>query len=226
MFDGHGVGGDDASKFARDNIVHHLKKRLEADNPESLDDLRIMNALKLAFVDTGNSFTPPEDKPICGTTGNVVLQIDDNLWIANLGDSRALLLDPEGKVIQLSEDAKPEADRYKKSIEKRGGEVDLKKKRVSSAAVARDMGGHFAYGAISARPKVVKHRVPPEGWEGYKLVQGCDGLFDVANSDVVGGFVHQSAARKASNAGIAGQLSELAYKAESQDNISVIVTSL
>lgn len=226
VFDGHGDGGDVASGFAKDNIVHHLKKRLEADNPESLDDLRIMNTLKLAFVDTGNSFIPPEGKAECGTTANVVLQIDDNLWTANVGDSRAVLLDPEGRVMQLSEDAKPTDDRYKKAIEKRGGYVDGRGRLNGSARVAGDLGGHFAYGAMSARPKVVKHRVPPEGWEGYKLVQGCDGLFDVANSDVVGGFVHQSAARQASNAAIAGQLAELAYKSDSQDNVSVIVTSL
>lgn len=225
VFDGHGDGGDIASEFAKNNIIHHLKKRLEAGNPESLDDVQIMNALKLAFVDTGNSFTPPEGKPKCGTTGNVVLQIGDDLWIANLGDSRAFLLDPDGKVVQLSEDAKPTDERYKKAIEKRGGEIDYKG-RVSGAAVARDMGGHFAYGAMSGRPKVIKRTLPAESREGFRLVQGCDGLFDVANSDVVGGFVHQSAKRQASNAGIAGQLAELAYKAESMDNVSVVVTSL
>ena len=226
VFDGHGNGGDIASDFARNNLINHLKNRLEDGNPESLTDLQIFNALKLAFVDTGNSFIPPEGKAECGTTANVVLQVGDNLWTANVGDSRAVLLDPEGRVMQLSEDAKPTDDHYKKAIEKRGGYVDERGKVNGRARVAGDLGGHFAYGAMSARPRITKVKLPPEGREGYKLVQGCDGLFDVANSDVVGGFVHQSVARQASNAGVAGQLAELAYKADSQDNVSVIVTSL
>ena len=227
VFDGHGEGGDIASGFVRDNIVQHLKKRLEADNPESLDDLRIMNALKLAFVDTGNSFTPPKGKTECGTTANVVLQIDGNLWTANAGDSRALLLDPEGKVIQLSEDAKPSDGHYKKSIEKRGGYVSKSGRVNHILNVARGIGDHDLSGAISARPKITRQKLPPGGWEGYRLVQACDGLFEVTNSDVAGEFVHSSVTRRfASNAVIAGELVELAYEAGSGDNLSVIVTSL
>ena len=152
------------------------------------------------------------------------LQIEGNLWIANVGDSRALLIDPDGKVIQLSEDAKPTDDRYEASIVKRGGEVSCGRVNLY-LGVARSLGEYNIFG-VSARPKIVKVEEPLSGWEDHKAVQACDGIFEVTNSDIAGEFVHQSLARQASDAAIAGQLVELAYEAGSNDNLSVIVTSL
>ena len=228
VFDGH--GGDAAALHAQNNLVKFLKKRFQEGNPKELDDLRIMNALKLAFVDTSNSYRPPEGQKSSGSTANVVLQIDDNLWTANLGDARTVLVAPDGGVQQLSEDAKPDDETYKNGIEKRGGEVwgFSGVPRVSGgAAVARSMGDHYSYGALSARPKVTKFEKPLAGWAGFKLVQGCDGLFDVATSEAVGKVVQKAVDHEdMTNAAIAGHLAKFAYDADSQDNVSVVVTSL
>ncbi|KEQ15456.1 hypothetical protein GZ77_02080 [Endozoicomonas montiporae] len=229
VFDGH--GGDVAARHAKTNLVRFLKKRLQEGNPRSLDDTRMMNALKLAFVDASNSYKPPADQPISGTTANVVLQVGDDLWTANLGDARAVLIAPDGGVKQLSEDAKPDDKKYQKGIEKRGGEAYQAMSgawRVSGgSAVARSMGDHYSYGAISARPKVTKLTRPAAGWAGFKLVQACDGLFDVATSETVGKVVTNALGKEdMTNAAIAAHLAELAYKAGSQDNVSVTVTSV
>ena len=223
MFDGH--GSNLAAEFARDNIAANLQNRLEEGNPETLTDTQIWNALKLAFVDTSNSFrTPGNVDSRTGTTANLIVQNPGtgDIWVANAGDSRALLVSPEGKTTQLSEDAKPTDEKYQAGITNRGGVVKARKVN-GMVGSARGIGDHGTYGASTARPKVTKYTRPSGGWEGYTLVQACDGLFDVTASKTVGQFVHEARQKNASNAYIASELVNTAYNARSKDNISVMV---
>ncbi|MFK0571539.1 PP2C family serine/threonine-protein phosphatase [Endozoicomonas sp.] len=235
IFDGH--GGSGWSQYASQNMVRHLKRRIEEWNPNGLHDDGIWNALKLALVDldiesplipagqSAESFRYELDKS--GTTANVALRINGDLWIVNLGDSRAILIDNRGRVRQVSEDAEPDDPRYKHSIEKRGGEVlDVRGvPRVNgNLAVARSLGDHSLNGAISARGKVVK--IPAHESTGGKLIQMCDGISEVAfSADIArtvdrqlnqGNPVHVAAARPLAKA----------YQAGSMDNMSVMVTVL
>lgn len=57
-----------------------------------------------------------------GCTANVALVVKDEFIVANVGDTRCLL-SSKGKVIEMSEDHKPELEREKKRIEEAGGEV-------------------------------------------------------------------------------------------------------
>ena len=221
VFDGHGGAG--ASKHAKEHLISHLKKRLEHGNPESLTDKQVWNALKLAFVDTSNTYTGDD-----GTTANVALMINGNLWVANLGDSRAIMVKPTGITEQLSEDASPGDDKYRRGVEKRGQRVQ--NGRVgglfNNVAVARSMGDHVFHGAINARPKITMYPKPEEGWAGHTLVQCCDGVFDVATSEDVGSFVYRRKKAGDSNAVIAGRLVEQAYNSGSGDNLTAMVTPL
>ena len=53
-----------------------------------------------------------------------MLIIDDDVWIANTGDSRAVLSSHSGdKFIQLTEDHKPSEEAEKTRILKAGGQI-------------------------------------------------------------------------------------------------------
>lgn len=229
MFDGHGSAA--AAEFAKENIARNLQKRLEEGNPEKLGDTQIWNALKLAFVDTSNSFRVPEGvNGRTGTTANLVVQNPENgdIWVANAGDSRALLVSPDGDTTQTSEDAKPDNPKFKDPIERRGGKVvGTMPPRVNGIiGSARGIGDHSTYGANTARPKITKYSKPAEGWEGHTLVQACDGVFDVATSDVIGDVVHKMKERGSTHAEIAGQIVAFSYNAGSTDNISAMAIPL
>lgn len=235
IFDGH--GGSAWSSHASQQVIPHLQRRLEEFNPNGLHDEGIWNALKHALVDLDNTLPQvPSGKnandffkglATSGTTANIALRINGDLWVVNLGDSRAILLDQTGHIRQISEDAEPDAPAYRHSIEKRGGNVVYVHgiPRVNEKlAVARALGDHYLNGAISARGKVIK--IPSSECSGGTLIQVCDGITEVAFSKDIaisvqrqlhlGNPVEHAAARPVAKA----------YKAGSMDNMSVMVTRL
>lgn len=235
VFDGHGgrmYARDEAANFARDHFAEKLETRLKEFGEEGLGDTEIWNAIKIACVDLNHSFSLNNDNSEnrkVGTTANLVLNINGDLWVANVGDSRALLVKPGGEVQQLSEDAEPSNEKYEQSIKNRGGVVgeSYGKVRVNGrVATARGIGDHQTLGASSARPKIVKLSKPETGWAGYKLVQVCDGVTDVATSKEIGQLVHNSMEQGDSPAVASAKVVERAYHAGSTDNLTALVTQL
>ena len=216
IFDGH--LGSEMALFAKENIIINLRRRLEEYNREGLSNLGIRNAIKKGFVDLDQSFRGKS-----GSTANVALKIDGDLWIANLGDSRALLVGRDGNVTQLSEDAKPSDPRYAKGIRKRGGEV-LFDRVEGDLDVARSLGDHCYRGVISARPKIT--RFLASEIEGFTLVQGCDGVFDVLSNIDVGRLVVSKMRTRSPLKDVAATVVQAAYEHGSEDNISVLVKPL
>ncbi len=219
VFDGH--GGVEASAHVSSNLAGYLKARLEENQPDTLDDVTVYNALKLAFVDAGNSFIPSAANPTIGTTANVMMEVNGDLWAANSGDSRSFLIKPDGTSIQMTEDAKPTDKKFADRIKARGGDVILNKAN-GIARTAGGVGDHFSYGTIPVRPQISKFPKPKEGWAGFSYVQACDGLYDITNCRTAGNFVHARMKAGDSDAAITGQLVEFAYNAGSDDNISVV----
>ena len=235
IFDGH--GGSGWSQYASQHIARHLEQNLEIWNPDGLNDTGIWNALKIALVDLDNDGpmipTGQPAKPFInelkksGTTANIALRINDDLWVINLGDSRAILIDNRGYTRQISEDAEPGNTRYKHSIEKRGGGV-FKVYGISRVcgvmAVARSLGDHSLNGILSARGKVTK--IPASECSKGILIQVCDGVTEVASSRDIGNTVY-SQLKKGSPVHIAAAKPlAKAYQAGSGDNMTVMVTLL
>src|SRR3989338_8161357 len=78
------------------------------------------------------------DEFYSGCTANVCVLRNDDLFVANLGDTRCVLAH-KGIAVQLSEDHKPSNKEEKQRIEKNGGIVSLG--RVNGAlAVSRAFG--------------------------------------------------------------------------------------
>jgi len=161
-----------------------------------------------------------------GTTATVAILLDGNLWTANVGDSRTILQDASQGTMQLSEDAKPSDPQYLKGIKKRGGEV-FSQRINGILAVGRALGDGNVGPGVSARPKITKIDLS-EIRSGSYLILACDGIYDVASTRQIGGFVHKCTQRiwESSSLSLARDLVFSAYRAGSQDNLSALVVRI
>lgn len=211
--------------FAKKNLVKHLKTRLEEFNRNGLQDVGIWNALKVALVDLSRSYEGNRS----GATANVCLQIGNKVWMANVGDSRAILIKPDGAAVQLTEDQKPFMEKYQRGIEKRGHTVDFDDNFIPridrDLAVARSLGDHNLRGGASPRPKITLYELP-EGSNSCYLLQACDGIWDVASTDQVGQLAFQQIKKGRSLPVTAADIVKAAFQTGSRDNMTVMLRKL
>lgn len=218
VFDGH--GGNEASKYLKEHLRAKLALTLAEFNAKGLSDVNVWNALKMTFVRLNQEFNMGS-----GSTAVVAMILDGKLWTANVGDSRALLVNDE-QIVQLSEDADPADERYQRGIVNRGGFV-IERGPVHRVcgiiAVARAFGDHDLEGAMSARPKITA--IPmKEIKAGSHLMLGCDGIFDVASTRQVGRAIQEH--RAAPEEVLAKNMVYSAFTARSEDNLSGMVIKL
>ncbi len=225
IYDGH--GGANASAFVKENLPQYLTKALEKHNQNGLMDEGIWDALKECFIQLGADYSHDID----GTTATIVMILNDNIWVANVGDSRTILvLDDE--TIQLSEDGNPEIDRYKKKIEKLGGyieEVNGVARVNGNLAVARAIGDKLVKGkegqcCVSSNPKITCYPLS-KAKNGY-LVLACDGLYDVATTNNVGNAINTMKMKGMNTYEMARSLVYSAIENDSKDNVSALVVKL
>lgn len=105
VFDGHGQFGTQCSNFVKDRVVEIL-----ADDPALLDDP--VKAYNSAFLATNSELHNQAeiDDSMSGTTAITVLVVGHTLFVANVGDSRAIIAVKDGNRIvaeDLSRDQTP-----------------------------------------------------------------------------------------------------------------------
>jgi len=221
VFDGH--GGTAASAYVRDNILVYLTKALEDNNKEVLTEEGIFNALKECFKRLDADYKGSD-----GTTATVALILEGHIWVANVGDSRTILV-TEDKIVQASEDAKPSMKRYAKKIEKLGGFV-LADRVNSTLATARAIGDKDILGkkgecCVSPHPKITCYPIK-DFMKGY-LVLASDGLYDVATTNEVGQAIQEMGRANESTRTMSQRLvSNAIIFAHATDNVSVLVVKL
>jgi serine/threonine protein phosphatase PrpC len=230
IFDGH--GGNECSNFVANNIASELKKCLEQFNEKELSDEGIYNAITMTFVDLSHQFNPTNRiegagfNLYAGNTANIALNIDGDLWVANSGDSRAVLVDNKGIIQQLSEDAKPFDSYYYQMITDRYGYVSLDDgiPRINRRlAVGTSLGDHWANGAVSSRPRITKL---PKNDNKLILIQCTDGIFDVATNDELVSRYRSGIEKGLSHSEIAQDILLAAVECQSRDNLTVLIRSL
>ncbi|XVF62722.1 hypothetical protein PTKIN_Ptkin09bG0030900 [Pterospermum kingtungense] len=97
VFDGHGQYGAQCSNFVKDRLVEILSS-----DSTLLDDP--LKAYTDAFLATNSELHDSEiDDTMSGTTAITVLVVGDTLYVANVGDSRAVIAVKDGNQI-LAED--------------------------------------------------------------------------------------------------------------------------
>jgi serine/threonine protein phosphatase PrpC len=160
------------------------------------------------FLEWAHQQSRPEDDFIerSGTCAIIVLIIGDICYVANVGDSRAIMsVDGGEKILLLSKDHKPEDDEETKRVEENGGQIYQNKSYVpdpspeNSSGVQMIVGPHRVFpgrlsvsrtiGDIEAKdvryggnPRCV---VPTPDIKSFKIrpnydfiVIGCDGVFE------------------------------------------------
>eukprot|EP00386_Alphamonas_edax_P009805 GDKI01032106.1.p1 GENE.GDKI01032106.1~~GDKI01032106.1.p1 ORF type:complete len:490 (+),score=124.36 GDKI01032106.1:157-1470(+) len=127
VFDGHGPYGHDISNFCQQHVP-----RLLVQNPDFVTKPK--EALKAAFLEVhkmleNESMKGKFDCSLSGSTGTVILHRskDQKLYVAHVGDSRAVLAQkgPDGKLtaFDLTNDHKPNLEHEKRRIHASGGQV-------------------------------------------------------------------------------------------------------
>ncbi|KAK4855497.1 hypothetical protein QYF36_007980 [Acer negundo] len=97
VFDGHGQFGTQCSTFVQQRLVEILANDLTL-----LDDP--VRAYNSAFVVVNNELHNSEiDDTMSGTTAITVLVIGDKIYVANVGDSRAVIAVKEGNKIEAQD---------------------------------------------------------------------------------------------------------------------------
>ena len=123
-----------------------------------------------------------------GCTAVVLLITPEKYYVANAGDSRCVLYTKENKVIELSEDHKPDNAEEKKRIEQAGGIVA--EGRINGNLNLSRAIGDLEFKSnkdlkpneqlIIAEPDVVEKNFDKS--EKFFLM-GCDGIWELKNAD-------------------------------------------
>ncbi|KAF7089750.1 hypothetical protein CFC21_092637 [Triticum aestivum] len=210
VFDGH--GGSRAAEYLKEHLFENLMK-----HPKFLTDTKL--AISETYQKTDADFLESESSAFRddGSTASTAVLVGGHLYVANVGDSRAVI-SKAGKARALSVDHKPNRSDERKRIENAGGVVIWAGTwRVGGVlAMSRAFGNRLLKPFVVAEPEIQEELI---NGELESLVLASDGLWDaVENEEAVSlaktEDVPESAARK---------LTEIAYSRGSADNITCIV---
>jgi len=210
IFDGHG------GSFVAEECAKYLHKKLR-NALYTISDIK--EAIDFSFTKMDEEFT---SERTCGSTGLMAFITQSTLYIANIGDSRAVLGLTGEKAMRLSIDHKPGLQSEKDRICRIGGMVQ----QISGAwrvngvlAVSRAFGDYALKPYVSSTPYISETVLTSEH---LFLVLACDGLWDVLSDEQVVTIVSQQSTPHEA----AELLRRTAFTRGSDDNISVVVIFL
>ena len=239
LFDGH--SGNECCDFLINNFHKFLIKstHFPEDIVQSLKDA--VEKSETEFLTTVAVSKSNEIQNKSGSCALVTIIADNMCYIANVGDSRAILSSLNGKqMYQITHDHKPNEKKEKRRIHANGGVVykansvyrvipgDLSVSRTIGDAEVKIpfLGGKE--GVVVSTPEIVKFRID----EKYDfLLLGCDGIFDrTENGEIVKEIwstlddknsieetIHEQSGKSVDN------VIKLALKQRSTDNLSAII---
>ncbi|XP_073530609.1 integrin-linked kinase-associated serine/threonine phosphatase 2C isoform X2 [Phyllobates terribilis] len=237
VFDGH--GGSRAARYAAHNLHLNFVKKLPRGDGGSVDKT-IKKSLLDAFKHTDEEFLKQaaSQKPAWkdGTTAICVLVADNVLYIANLGDSKALLcrMNEETQkptVLSLSKEHNPTQYEERMRIQRAGGNV--RDGRVLGVLeVSRSLGdGQYKRCGVISIPDV--KRCPLTDSDRFVLL-ACDGLFKAFTADEAVNFIlshvqdegSQSEDMDARYESACHRLANEAVRRGAADNVTVLVVQI
>nr|XP_055053522.1 integrin-linked kinase-associated serine/threonine phosphatase 2C isoform X1 [Misgurnus anguillicaudatus] len=244
VFDGH--GGARASQFAAENLHHTLASKFPKGDVENLEKL-VKKCLLDSFRQTDEDFLKKasSQKPAWkdGSTATCMLVVDDVLYVANLGDSRAVMCrleqaEDSGKrkcvTLALSKEHNPTIYEERMRIQRAGGTV--RDGRVLGVLeVSRSIGdGQYKRCGVISTPDLRRCQLSRN--DKFVLL-ACDGLFKVFSAEEAVQFVlniienepveikEGQTEQGARFEGACQRLASEAVRRGSADNVTVILVS-
>jgi serine/threonine protein phosphatase PrpC len=234
VFDGH--GNDLVAKFSQLYFKDVLRNELYGNQNIMLtkqeSKIPINVALHKACEKINDSI--PFDMGLnSGCAALIILQNAVHLWVANIGDCRALM-NRGDEAIQLSVDHKPSLQSEHDRIVKAGGFVQIDSfgtPRVNgNLALSRSFGDFYLSPSVTWVPDIFLF--PIDKTENNFVFMASDGVYDtVQNNEIVTIIkehtLNQSGEAYVQNIGKAcAQILDLARKRGSGDNITIIVSDI
>ncbi len=193
VFDGH--GGVEVAKFCAKYMPIELLKNMnfKAENYKTALEEVFLRMDSMLMSDSNGDllkeFNNDADNTnsFAGCTANVVLVTRKEIYVANAGDSRALVYTLDGEIIPLSSDHKPDLEMERIRIQKAGGFVS--EGRVNDNLNLSRAIGDLEYKKnpalkpeqqiISAFPDIV---VKPIEKKFNFILIGCDGIWETLST--------------------------------------------
>ncbi|XP_032834451.1 protein phosphatase 1L isoform X2 [Petromyzon marinus] len=188
VFDGH--GGEAAAEYVKRRLPDYLRRRLaEGDGADVETALR--DAVRRTEMELMETLGPAGNE--AGTTCVLAVESAGRLYVANVGDSRAVLCDARGCALALSHDHKPHQLKERQRIKRAGGFISYNGSwRVQGVlAMSRSLGDFplKRMGVVTAEPDVTAvdlSLVRPRF-----LLLASDGLWDAFGSQEAVAFVSE-----------------------------------
>ena len=152
IYDGH--GGNQCSEFLRDSL--HKLILNDVNYPENVE-LAIRNGFKNAEKNFLNNYAldPQDPNNILDRSGScavIILIVDSKVYVANVGDSRALFSENFGaNYVEITEDHKPNNPKEKIRIIKNGGQV-YQSQTVINGTEKESLNGQILFGPFRVLP--------------------------------------------------------------------------
>lgn len=196
VLDGNGARGHDVADFIKENIPKILASKISAKSTIA----EIKTGFESTYKELNERLKFEPFSHNGGTTATIAIKIGDQLFVANVGDSRMILLGNEGTFIQCSEDANIECGkksqsrkltRFAQEVQRKADlagieafelsdnmELLLIGEKLSRLNMASIMGG-FLYPLALREPEVAgPFQIEP----GMRLLGATDGIFDLLSS--------------------------------------------
>lgn len=208
IFDGH--GGTKVSHYAGKHIHESFQSHFQENQ-----DSNVMRALDQAVQGT-NRYLVKRWKTQ-GSVIGVILVSNDKIYSYNIGDVRAIIVYPDGKVQRLSHDHRACDPKEEKIIRSYGGFV-LNDRLQGVLEISRTLGDGEFKRYICTEPFVSEcQRV-----DGAKVVLACDGVWDVMGDPTAAKIAFENDDPSVAASAIVDQ----AIKNHTTDNVSCIVIDL
>lgn len=247
VFDGH--GGASAARACAERFPTEIREELDAAGRDSAESRRVAVQGTYLALDRHLRIKLGPAARECGTTCVFAYawKQEENpakigVLLANLGDSRALVLKSNGKGFEVAGETKdhtPNAPEEEKRIKAAGGKVEVfPGSRVPVLRVDGFLGcsralGDFRFKEDAALlPEQQKVSAVPEVYEfecesGDAIVLACDGVFDVLSSSKVAMLVSaEVSSSEAAEAAAKSIVKAALDDPRQQDNVTCVVALL
>lgn len=221
VFDGH--GGREAADYAADNLHDNILREINrVESSLDLDEFteQVKAAMIEGFLATDQEFLSLGDLQ-GGATATTAYLSKGRIWVANVGDCRAVICQG-GEAVALTHDHRPDCAKEREAVERRGGEI-VRERVQGVLGVSRALGDRELKSYITAEPSVF---CGPVSESSEFLILGTDGLWDHVDNQEAVQLVRLALDEKRGIHAACRGLVELARANRSRDDISVLVIEL